>query len=107
MRVCGPLVPEGDFHMSLAALGKIWQDNLQPNVITYNALISACGKGRMVEVALQLFDDMRQHGVQPDVITYNALISACGNGRMTERALQFLDEMQQQGLQPDVIIYRV
>ena len=32
--VCGSLVPEGDFHMSLAALGKIWQDNLQPNVIT-------------------------------------------------------------------------
>ena len=59
---------------------------LQPNVITCNALISACEKGWMTERALQLFDAMQQQGLQPDVITYSALVSACKKGRMAVMA---------------------
>ena len=36
------------------------RDELQLNVIIYNALISACEKGSMPEWALQRFDEMRQ-----------------------------------------------
>ena len=56
------------------------QQGVVPEVITYNALISACEKGTQPERALKLLDTMKQEGVVPGVITYNALISACEKG---------------------------
>ena len=47
-----------------------------PDVITYNALISTCQKGKQPERVLELFETMKRQGVVPEVITYNALISA-------------------------------
>ena len=70
------------------------QQGLQPDVITYSALITACEKGGMAERALQVFDKMLQQGLQPDVITYSALIHACKRGGMGERASQLFDEMR-------------
>ena len=61
---------------------------LLPDVITYNALISACEKGTLSERALQLLETMLHQGLLPDVITYNALISACEKGTLPQRALE-------------------
>ena len=57
------------------------QQGLEPNVITYNAMISACEKGQQAERVLQLFEAMQQQRLEPNVITYNAMISACGKGQ--------------------------
>ena len=56
------------------------QQGLQPNVITYSAVVSACGKCEIPERALQLFDEMQQQGLEPNVIIYTAVIGA---GRLT------------------------
>ena len=58
-----------------------------PNVITYNALISACEKGKQPDRALEIFDQMQQQGLVPDVITYSALISACEQSKQPEQAM--------------------
>jgi len=55
------------------------EQRLRPNVIVYSALISACGKGKQSERALDLFETMRCQGVLPDVIACGTLISACEN----------------------------
>ena len=52
-----------------------------PDVITYNAVISACEKGKQAERALEVFKAMQWQCVVPNVITYNAVISACEKGR--------------------------
>ena len=57
------------------------KQNVVPDVITYNTLISACEKGKKTERALEIFDNMQQQGIVPDLITYNALISACEKGK--------------------------
>ena len=49
------------------------QQGLVPNEITYNALISACEKGKQPEQALKVFEALMQQGVVPNEITYNAL----------------------------------
>ena len=64
-----------------------WQ-SVVPDVITYNALISACEKREQPERALEVFKGMSWKGVVPNVITYNALISACEKGEQPERALE-------------------
>ena len=54
------------------------QQELQPSVITYSAVISTCGKCGMPERAFQLLDVMQQQGLEPNVITYTPVIWAKG-----------------------------
>ena len=63
------------------------QQGVVPDVITYNALISTCEKGKQPQRALEVFQAMQQQGVVPDVITYSALISACEKGKQPQQAL--------------------
>ena len=60
---------------------------LQADVITYNATISACEKGKQWQRALGLLEEMLSQGIRANVITYNATISACGKGKQWQRAL--------------------
>ena len=62
---------------------------------TYSALISACGEGIVPERALQLSDKERKDDPQPNIITYSALIRACGKCSFPERALQLFEERRQ------------
>ena len=39
---------------------------LKPDVITYNAVTSVCGKGTQPEKALELLEEMRQKGHEPE-----------------------------------------
>ena len=50
--------------------------DLEPDVITYSAAISACEKVKQSQKALELLEEMRQNGMEPNVITYNAASSA-------------------------------
>ena len=68
---------------------------IQPNVISYNAAISACEKGGQHEKAVELLREMEGRGIQPNVISYNAVISACEKGGQHEKALELLREMEE------------
>ena len=72
------------------------RDELQPNAITYHAIINACGKSSFPEMALQLFVERQQEELWPYGISYSNLFSACGEGSVPERALQLSYEMRQQ-----------
>ena len=69
------------------------QHERQPDVITNNAVISACTKGSLTKRALQALADAAE-GLQPNV-SPAAVISACEKGSMTMMSLQLLDEVQQ------------
>ena len=81
------------------------RQGLVPDVITYNALISACEKGKQPERALELFEAMQRQGLVPNVITYNALISACEGSHLWELTLDVLFSMQQRQIMPDEITH--
>ena len=90
---------------ALSCLEQMRLVGVQPNVIVYNAAISACEKGERPDEALKLLDEMKTAGVMPDVITYSAAISACEKGGRTDEALELLAEMKAAGVMPDVITY--
>ena len=46
---------------------------VQPTVISYNAAISACKKGKQWQEALALFEGMSSVQLQPDLVSLNAL----------------------------------
>ena len=64
---------------ALPLLETLLRQGLLPVVIPYSALISACGKGRQPQGALQ---SLLHLGLLP-VITYSVAISACEKGRNT------------------------
>lgn len=79
--------------------------NEVPNVISYNAAISACGKAGKWEQAINLLLEMKKVGVPPDVISYNTAISACEKAGKWEQAISLLGEMKKARVHPDVISY--
>ena len=56
-----------------------WQ--MQADVITYSATISACEKGQQWMAAVALLREMQQWQMQANVITYSGTISACEKGQ--------------------------
>ena len=65
----------------MSLLREMGDVKLDPNVITYNAGISACEKGGQWPEALSLLREMGDATLDPDVITYSAGISACEEGK--------------------------
>ena len=64
------------WHEALKLLAEMQAQGLKPDVITYNAAISACGKGSQWHEALELLAEMECRVLKPDDITYSAAISA-------------------------------
>ena len=54
---------------------------LMPNVITYNAAISACEKGQTPQQSLHMLPKLPFRGLLRTVLTYNAAISASEKGQ--------------------------
>ncbi|CAK0853897.1 unnamed protein product [Prorocentrum cordatum] len=90
---------------ALALLSEMWEAKLEPDVISYNAGISACEKGEQWQRALALLSEMWEAKLEPDVISYSAGISACEKGEQWQRALALLSEMWEAKLEPNVISY--
>lgn len=75
---------------------------LQPDVRTYNPMISACAESKDWEGALKLLHQMDRAAIPPDVITFNRLLSVCEASGQWELALELLSTMGARGLQPDL-----
>ena len=78
---------------------------LKPDLISYNALISAFEKGVQHEQAEHTFRMMQAKGITPDVVTYSAMVSVYEKARRWQTALQVFAEMRQQGIEPNVLTW--
>ena len=83
------------------------QDNIHPDVISYNSVMNACIKApHFSKQALKTFDEMLMDGVvSPDVITYTCAIRACTQTKSIKRALSLFQVAKDKGLPLDVHIY--
>jgi pentatricopeptide repeat protein len=78
-----------------------------PDVITYNALIGVCARGKEPLRALVVFEAMVKQGVVPNLATYSALVGACAKGNQPERAIEIFEAMRERGVAPDLPTYRI
>ena len=53
---------------------------LQPEVISCSAMISACEKGAQWEAALGFLLEMPRGSLQPELFSFDTAISACEKG---------------------------
>ena len=54
--------------------------NLVPDVITYNAMVSAFEKGSQAERAMDMFQALKLQHLVPNVITYSVMVCAFEKG---------------------------
>ena len=50
-----------------------------PNVVTYNALFSACEKGKQPTQTVEMFLSMQGQSGVPNILTYNAVSVHAGS----------------------------
>ena len=81
------------------------KDKVPPDVISYNATISAFEKGGQWQQALMLFEAMPRAKVISNEISYNATISACEKGGRWQQALMLFEAMQKAKVTPSEISY--
>lgn len=80
-------------------------EGLQPSLITYGSLMTACERVGNVDAASKVFQLMRDDGIEPNEIIYGAAISCCRKAGQAERAMLLLQKMIRQKLQPNVVVF--
>lgn len=74
---------------------------LERNLVSWNAMLAVYAQNRQGNNALQLFQRMQHEGITPDIITFISIISACSHtGLVDEASDLFLVMQQDHGIKP-------
>ncbi|KAF5184669.1 Pentatricopeptide repeat-containing protein [Thalictrum thalictroides] len=65
-----------------------------PNTVTFNALISGFGQHGKAEEAIKTFEKMEKMNLIPNKITFIAVLSACAHVGLVEKSLHLFELMQ-------------
>ncbi|XP_058068635.1 pentatricopeptide repeat-containing protein At5g52850, chloroplastic [Magnolia sinica] len=65
----------------------------EPNVVSWNGLISGLASNGHFSGALSSFEDMRLMGTQPDGITFLLVLYACSHGGLVDLGLEYFNSM--------------
>ncbi|CAK0904407.1 unnamed protein product [Prorocentrum cordatum] len=85
----------------------MWEAKLEPDVISYNAGISACEKGKQWQPALALLSEMWEAKLEPDVISYNAAICTSERCSQWRHAFLLLRVMRERHVETNDISYNL
>lgn len=78
---------------------------VEPSAVTYNTLISACGKAGKYEEALEVAAAMRSAGHAPDSFTVCSLVAAAGTAGRWRSALATFRDFCAAGGRPNTATY--
>ncbi|OVA10988.1 Pentatricopeptide repeat [Macleaya cordata] len=75
------------------------------DVASWNTMISGYGMEGEIDIAIDLFDAMRDGAVEYDSVSYIAVLSACRHGGLVERGRKYFKDMISQDITPTTIHY--
>ena len=78
---------------------------MEPNVVSYSAMIDACAKVGDAAKAQRWHQRMRNEGVQPNAHSYSAVINAMAKSGHLLAAYEEFERMEQAGVVADVVVY--
>ncbi|KAI5064166.1 hypothetical protein GOP47_0020836 [Adiantum capillus-veneris] len=78
---------------------------LQPNIETWNAVISGCAQNGYRQEAVRVLQQMQDVGIKPNNVTWNGMIAGFAQHGDVQEALQAFHQMQQVGMEPDQLTY--
>eukprot|EP00494_Astrolonche_serrata_P005182 UN05198 len=86
---------------------KLFNECSQPDIITFNILISCHAKLGHTDRVGELFKSITKYNLKPDVITYTDCINSCvltGNVKM---AMYYFEELKLNSLKPNIFTFNV
>lgn len=86
-------------------LERMLEAGLEPNVVTYTAVIDAYAKAEDSAGAGRWYRRMLEVGVQPNTHTFGAVINAYAKGGDVEAAESMVEENLQRGFPPDLVAF--
>jgi pentatricopeptide repeat protein len=115
----------GDWKTALSLLERMRRADIQPNEVTFAAVIGACAtslagmEGRIPDSdalsslplpqlkALQLLQLMKRDASlpNPNIVVYNAVIRACAEAMDLRSALKLLGDLRSEGLEPTIVTF--
>nr|CCA19473.1 conserved hypothetical protein [Albugo laibachii Nc14] len=90
----------------LDVLYQMLETNTDPDIYTYNTLISAYGNAGRFDGAWEIFHRM-QSKMEPDVVTFNALFTACIRNHRIDRIQSVLSTMESKEIVWDVVTLNI
>ncbi|XP_019422771.1 PREDICTED: pentatricopeptide repeat-containing protein At4g39530-like [Lupinus angustifolius] len=72
---------------------KVFGEQLQPNEVIYNAMISRYARHGKAQEAIEIFSRFEKNGLTPNHVTFLAVLSACSHVGYVEDALYFFTLM--------------
>ncbi|KAJ4977131.1 hypothetical protein NE237_002237 [Protea cynaroides] len=71
------------------------ENEVQPDSITFMAVISGCSHGGLVDEGLSIFEEMisAENGVEPDIEHHGCVVDLFGRAGRVHRALAFMEQM--------------
>eukprot|EP00439_Symbiodinium_sp_Y106_P087207 s78_g42.t1 len=103
--------------VSKAATVSLWEDavwllegakqapSMQPDMILYGAVMSACERARQWRRALAAFAEAKSQGLEPGLVATSIAITAYGRGALWEKSIEALRQLSDNDLQPNQIAY--
>ena len=81
---------------------------VDPNLITYNALIHACAQLGATDAAFRVWHQLRADGrTKPNVRTFTELIGACCKTGALDAAFGLLYQMLSEGVEPSRVTFDI
>lgn len=79
---------------ALALFGRLKEEGLQPNEITFVALLTACARGQLVDSGMELFRSMRiDFGLMPIMEHYGCMVDLLGRAGLFTEATELVKGM--------------
>ncbi|KAK8930997.1 Pentatricopeptide repeat-containing protein [Platanthera zijinensis] len=89
----------GDFEEALRLFSRMLEQELEPNHVTFVAVLQACNHGGLLEKGRDLFDMMRnEFGLEPSLEHYACISDLLGRRGKIKEALEFIERMP---MEPD------
>ncbi|KAK8628591.1 hypothetical protein V6N13_009178 [Hibiscus sabdariffa] len=94
---------DGDGHKALKLFEQMEKAGVQPDAVTYLAVLSACNHAGLVEDGVRLFNTMGKHEVKPNVKHYGSLVDLLGRAGRLKEAYNLINSMS---MVPDVVLWQ-
>ena len=73
---------------------------VDPTVVSYGSVITACERSNLWRNALAFFDEMQEECCRPNAPTYNATILACAKGKQWDHVIRLLKKLMVSDVRP-------
>ncbi|ONK67721.1 uncharacterized protein A4U43_C05F3060 [Asparagus officinalis] len=74
---------------------KVFSSMEEPNIVSWNSLLSGCAQHGYCIEALRLFEQMRTIRIKPNSTTFLSVLSACSHAGLVDKGLEYFNLMRQ------------